>query len=154
MQDIIQTVFASVEALAMEKNLDLKMMVPNDLINGKGDGKRIAQVVLNLLGNAIKFTEQGEVRVEVDLSNESFLVSVSDTGPGLSDTDQAKIFEEFQQADGSSTREKGGTGLGLSISKKIVEMHGGKIGVASTLGKGSKFWFTLPIKVDKQTEQL
>lgn len=154
MQDIIQTVFASVEALAMEKNLDLKMMVPNDLITGKGDGKRIAQVVLNLLGNAIKFTEQGEVRVEVDLSNESFLVSVSDTGPGLSDTDQAKIFEEFQQADGSSTREKGGTGLGLSISKKIIEMHGGKIGVESTLGEGSKFWFTLPIKVDEQTEQL
>ena len=153
MQDIIQTVFASVEALAMEKNLDLKMIVPNDLISGKGDGQHIAQVILNLLGNAIKFTEQGEVRVEVGLSSESFLVSVSDTGPGLSETDQAKIFEEFQQADGSSTRKKGGTGLGLSISKKIIEMHGGKIGVKSTPGTGSKFWFTLPIKVDKQTEQ-
>jgi signal transduction histidine kinase len=153
MQDIIQTVFASVEALAMEKKLDLKMIVPNDLISGKGDGQRIAQVILNLLGNAIKFTDQGEVRVEVGLSNESFLVSVSDTGPGLSETDQAKIFEEFQQADGSSTRKKGGTGLGLSISKKIIEMHGGKIGVESTFGTGSKFWFTLPIKVDKQTEQ-
>jgi signal transduction histidine kinase len=153
MQDIIQTVFNSVEALAMEKKLDLKMIVPNDLIRGKGDGQRIAQVILNLLGNAIKFTDQGEVRVEVGLSNESFLVTVSDTGPGLSETDQAKIFEEFQQADGSSTRKKGGTGLGLSISKKIIEMHGGKIGVESTLGTGSKFWFTLPIKVDKQTEQ-
>ena len=152
-QEIIQTVLASVEALAMEKELCLKMTVPNDLISGKGDGQRIAQVVLNLLGNAIKFTDQGEVRVEVGLSNESFLVSVSDTGPGLSETDQAKIFEEFQQADGSSTRKKGGTGLGLSISKKIIEMHGGKIGVESTLGTGSKFWFTLPIKVDKQTEQ-
>jgi signal transduction histidine kinase len=154
MQDIIQTVFASVEALAMEKNLDLKMSVPNDLINGKGDGQRIAQVVLNLLGNAIKFTDQGEVGVEVAVSNQSFLITVSDTGAGLSETDQVKIFEEFQQADGSSTREKGGTGLGLSISKKIIEMHGGKIGVESTLGKGSKFWFTLPIKVEKQTEQL
>jgi len=148
MQEIIQTVFNSVEALAMEKKLDLKMIVPNDLISGKGDGQRIAQVILNLLGNAIKFTDQGEVRVEVGLSNESFLVSVLDTGPGLSETDQAKIFEEFQQADGSSTRKKGGTGLGLSISKKIIEMHGGKIGVESTLGTGSKFWFTLPIKVD------
>jgi len=154
MQDIIQTVFASVEALAIEKNLDLKRTVPKDLISGKGDGQRIAQVILNLLGNAIKFTDQGEVKVEVALSNESFLVSVSDTGPGLSKTDQVKIFGEFQQADGSSTREKGGTGLGLSISKKIIEMHGGKIGVESTLGKGSKFWFTLPIKVEKQTEQL
>ena len=153
MQDIIQTAFASVEALAMEKNLDLRMIVPKDLMSGKGDGQRIAQVILNLLGNAIKFTDQGEVRVEVALSNESFLVSVSDTGPGLSEKDQAEIFEEFQQADGSSTREKGGTGLGLSISKKIIEMHGGKIGVESTPGKGSMFWFTLPIKVDKQTEQ-
>ena len=153
MQDIIQTVFASVEALAMEKKLELKMVVPKDLICGKGDGQRIAQVILNLLGNAIKFTDQGEVRVEIALSNESFLVSVLDTGPGLSETDQAKIFEEFQQADGSSTRKKGGTGLGLSISKKIIEMHGGKIGVESTFGTGSKFWFTLPIKVEKQTEQ-
>ena len=153
MQDIIQTVFASVEALAMEKKLGLKMTVPDDLINGKGDGQRIAQVILNLLGNAIKFTDQGEVSVEAAISNDSFLVSVSDTGPGLSETDQIKIFEEFQQADGSSTRKNGGTGLGLSISKKIVEMHGGIIGVESTLGKGSRFWFTLPIQVDKQTEQ-
>jgi signal transduction histidine kinase len=81
------------------------------------------------------------------------LISVSDTGPGLSETDQLKIFEEFQQADGSSTRKKSGTGLGLSISKKIVEMHGGRIGVKSTLGKGSTFWFRLPIRVEKQTEQ-
>jgi signal transduction histidine kinase len=153
MQDIIQTVFTSVEALAVEKNLDLKTTVPNDLTNGKGDGQRIAQVVLNLIGNAIKFTDQGEVNVEAAVSNESFLISVSDTGPGLSETDQLKIFEEFQQADGSSTRKKSGTGLGLSISKKIVEMHGGRIGVESTLGKGSKFWFRLPIRVEKQTEQ-
>jgi signal transduction histidine kinase len=152
-QDIIQTVFASVEALAMEKKLGLKMTVPNDLISGKGDGQRIAQVILNLLGNAIKFTDQGEVSVEAAISNDSFLVSVSDTGPGLSETDLVRVFEEFQQADGSSTRKKGGTGLGLSISKRIVEMHGGIIGVESTLGKGSRFWFTLPIQVDKQTEQ-
>jgi signal transduction histidine kinase len=131
----------------------LKTTVPNDLANGKGDGQRIAQVVLNLLGNAIKFTDQGEVNVEAAVSNESFLISVSDTGPGISETDQLKIFEEFQQADGSSTRKKSGTGLGLSISKKIVEMHGGRIGVESTLGKGSKFWFRLPIRVEKQTEQ-
>ena len=153
MQDIIQTVFTSVEALAVEKNLGLKTTVPNDLTIGKGDGQRIAQVVLNLIGNAIKFTDQGEVNVEASVSNESFLISVSDTGPGLSETDQLKIFEEFQQADGSSTRKKGGTGLGLSISKKIVEMHGGRIGVESTLGKGSTFWFRLPIRVEKQTEQ-
>ena len=152
MQDIVQTALTSVEALAVEKSLDLKIIVPKNLTTGKGDGQRIAQVILNLLGNAIKFTDQGEVKVEAGVSNKSFLVSVSDTGPGLSETDRLKIFEEFQQADGSNTREKGGTGLGLSISKKIVEMHGGRIGVESALGKGSRFWFTLPTRVEKQTE--
>ena len=153
MQDIIHTAFNSVEALAVEKNLDLNINVPDMLAHGKGAGQRIAQVMLNLLGNAIKFTDQGHVDVNVDVSNESFLVSVSDTGPGLSQEDQQKIFEEFRQADGSSTRKKGGTGLGLSISKKIVEMHGGSIGVESVPGEGSRFWFTLPIRVDKQTER-
>jgi signal transduction histidine kinase/HAMP domain-containing protein len=153
MQDVIQTVFTSVEALAVEKNLDLKVIVPKDLTTGKGDEQRIAQLILNLLGNAIKFTEQGEVKVEATVSNETFLVSVSDTGPGLSDADQKKIFEEFHQADESSTRKRGGTGLGLSISKKIVEMHGGRIWVESTLGKGSTFWFTLPIRVERQMEK-
>jgi signal transduction histidine kinase len=153
MQDIIQTVFTSVEALAAEKNLNLKVKIPGILETGKGDEQRIAQVILNLLGNAIKFTEQGKVDVAATVSNESFLVSVTDTGPGLSETDQKKIFEEFRQADGSSTRVKGGTGLGLSISKKIVEMHGGRIWVDSSLGKGSTFSFTLPIRVEMQMEQ-
>ncbi|MEN8809310.1 MAG: ATP-binding protein [Desulfobacterales bacterium] len=150
MQDVIQTVFTSVEALASEKKLDLKMKVPEVLKTGKGDEQRIAQVILNLLGNAIKFTEQGKVEVEATVSNESFLISVSDTGPGLSETDQKNIFDEFRQADASSTRAKGGTGLGLSISKKIVEMHGGRIWVDSSLGKGSTFSFTLPIRVERQ----
>lgn len=153
MQDLIQTVYTSVEALAAEKNLDLKMTVSEVLKNGKGDEQRIAQVILNLLGNAIKFTEQGEVAVEATVSNDSFLISVSDTGPGLSETDQKNIFDEFRQADGSSARAKGGTGLGLSISKKIVEMHGGRIWVDSILGKGSTFSFTLPIRVERQMER-
>jgi signal transduction histidine kinase len=153
MQDIIHTVFTSVEAMAAEKNLDLKVKIPGVLKIGKGDQQRIAQVILNLLGNAIKFTEEGKIVVEATVSNESFLVSVSDTGPGLSETDQKKIFEEFRQADASSTRVKGGTGLGLSISKKIVEMHGGRIWVDSSLGKGSTFSFTLPIRVERQMEQ-
>ena len=150
MNEVVQAAFTSVEALAAEKKLELKVMVPTDLTIGKGDEQRIAQVLLNLLGNAIKFTEEGEVRVEVTASNETFLVSVSDTGPGLSEADQNKIFEDFQQADSSSTRGKDGTGLGLSISKRIIEMHGGHIWVESTLGKGLTFWFKLPIRVERQ----
>jgi signal transduction histidine kinase len=153
MGDVIQTVFTSVEALAAEKDLDLKVEVSKDLTIGKGDEQRIAQVILNLVGNAIKFTDEGEVKIEVTVSNETFLVSVHDTGPGVTEADQQRIFDEFQQADGSSTRKKGGTGLGLSISKKIIDMHGGRIWVESTLGKGSTFRFTLPIRVEKQRKQ-
>jgi signal transduction histidine kinase len=150
MGEVVQTVFTSVEALAVEKKLGLKAVVLPDLTTGRGDEQRIAQVLLNLLGNAIKFTDEGEVRVEVTASNETFLVSVSDTGPGLSEADQKRIFEEFRQVDGSSTREKGGSGLGLSIAKKIVEMHGGRIWVESIPGEGSIFRFTLPVRVEKQ----
>ncbi|MDJ0828536.1 MAG: PAS domain-containing sensor histidine kinase, partial [Desulfobacterales bacterium] len=146
MADVIQTVITSVEALAAEKNLKLNVTVPADLKIGRGDQQRIAQVLLNLVGNAIKFTERGEVKVEVGVSNETFLISVIDTGPGILAADQKKIFKEFQQADGSSTRKKGGTGLGLSIAKRIVEMHGGQIWVESIPGKGSNFRFTLPLR--------
>ena len=117
-----------------------------------GDEQRIVQVFLNLVGNAIKFTEEGEVRVNVSVSDGNFLAAVSDTGPGLSKADQQRIFEEFHQADSSSTKRKGGTGLGLAISKKIVAMHGGRIWVESSPGQGATFWFTLPVRVEQQKE--
>ncbi len=150
MEEVIQTVFTATELLATEKNLALKVSVPRNLPPGRGDGQRISQVLLNLVGNAIKFTEEGEVRVEVTNSNGMFLISVSDTGSGLSEADQQKIFEEFNQADNSTTRKKGGTGLGLSIAKRITEMHGGHIWVESNLGKGSTFRFTVPVRVERQ----
>jgi signal transduction histidine kinase len=153
MGEVVQTVFTAVEALAAEKKLELKARISPDLSVARGDEQRIAQVLLNLLGNAIKFTDEGQVRVEVTDSDETFLVSVTDTGPGLSEADQETIFEEFQQADGSSTREKGGSGLGLSISKKIVEMHGGRIWVESDVGEGSTFRFTLPVRVERQGDE-
>ncbi len=81
-----------------------------------------------------------------------FHLSVRDTGPGISAADQAKLFQEFQQADNTITRSKGGTGLGLAISKRIIEMHGGKIWVDSALGQGSTFAFTLPVRVERQVE--
>ena len=85
-------------------------------------------------------------------NNGAFYVSVRDTGPGISATDQAKLFQEFQQADYAITRKKGGTGLGLAISKRIIEMHGGKIWVESQPGQGSTFAFTLPVIVERQVE--
>jgi signal transduction histidine kinase len=153
MGEVVQTAITAVEALAVEKKLELKTRVPQDLSIARGDEQRIAQVLLNLLGNAIKFTDEGEVRVEVTDSDETFLVSVADTGPGISEADQQIIFKEFQQADGSSTRQKGGSGLGLSIVKKIVKMHGGRIWVESDVGKGSTFRFTLPVRVDRQRDE-
>jgi GAF domain-containing protein len=150
MEEVTHAVATNVESLAAEKKLGLRVTVPPDLPPGRGDSRRIAQVLLNLVGNAIKFTEAGEVRVEVTLADDTFVVSVADTGPGISEADQAKIFEEFQQADSSSTRKKGGTGLGLAIAKRIVEMHGGRIWVESRLGRGSTFRFALPVRVDRQ----
>jgi signal transduction histidine kinase len=146
MQDIVQTVFTGVESLAAEKRLALKATTAQDLPLGHGDERRLNQVLLNLVGNAIKFTEAGEVNIEAKVFNTAFLVAVSDTGPGIPLSDQAKIFEEFQQVDSTSTRKKGGTGLGLSISKCIVEMHGGRIWVESSPGKGSTFSFTIPFR--------
>ena len=150
MTELIQTVLISVESLASEKGLSLKVELSDNLPLGKGDDQRLAQVLLNLLGNAIKFAEEGEVLVQANALEQSFQVSVSDTGAGISDDDLQIVFNEFQQVDGSSTKSKGGTGLGLAIAKKIIEMHGGRIWVTSDLGKGSIFSFSVPIRVEQQ----
>jgi GAF domain-containing protein len=147
LEDVTQTVYSAVEALAIDKKLAFKTDVAPDLPRGRGDERRLSQVLLNLVGNAIKFTDAGEVVISASASNGAFNVSVRDTGPGISSADQAKLFQEFQQADNSITKQKGGTGLGLAISKRIVEMHGGKIWLESTVGKGSTFFVTLPIQV-------
>jgi GAF domain-containing protein/anti-sigma regulatory factor (Ser/Thr protein kinase) len=146
LRDVVQTVATAVEALAAEKQLALKVAIAPDLPRGRGDERRLAQVLLNLVGNAIKFTEAGEVRVEATAADGRFVVAVTDTGPGIAAADQERIFEEFQQADTSSTRKKGGTGLGLSIARRIVEMHGGRLGVESEPGRGSTFRFTVPVR--------
>jgi signal transduction histidine kinase len=118
----------------------------------RGDGRRSTQVLINLVGNAIKFTDAGEIAIKAEAQNGSFHVSVRDTGPGISSADQARLFQEFQQADNAITRKKGGTGLGLAISKRIIEMHGGRIWVESQPGQGSTFAFTLPVIVERQVE--
>jgi GAF domain-containing protein len=150
--DIAQTVRSTLEPLATDKKLAFKVEVPAELPPGYGDGRRLTQVLINLVGNAIKFTDKGEVAIKAEANNGAFRVSVRDTGPGISTTDQAKLFQEFQQADNSITRRKGGTGLGLAISKRIVEMHGGRIWIDSTVGQGSTFTFTVPVHVERQVE--
>jgi GAF domain-containing protein len=149
-QDIAQTVRSTLEPLATDKKLAFKVEVASQLPSGRGDGRRLTQVLINLVGNAIKFTDVGEVAIKAEANNGAFHVSVRDTGPGISAADQAKLFQEFQQADNAITRKKGGTGLGLAISKRIIEMHGGKIWVESQPGQGSTFAFTLPVVVEQQ----
>jgi signal transduction histidine kinase len=151
-QDIAQTVRSTLEPLAADKKLGFKVEVAPQLPSGRGDGRRLTQVLINLVGNAIKFTDTGEVAIKAEANNGSFHVSVRDTGPGISAADQAKLFQEFQQADNAITRKKGGTGLGLAISKRIIEMHGGRIWVESQPGHGSTFTFTLPVIVERQVE--
>jgi signal transduction histidine kinase len=149
-RDVVNGVFVAVESLATEKKIALKVEVPTDLPVGRGDERRLTQVLLNLVGNAIKFTDKGEVAIKASANNGAYTVAVCDTGPGIGESDRVKIFEEFQQADSSATKKKGGTGLGLSIAKRIVELHGGRIWVESDIGHGSTFSFTVPVKVDKQ----
>jgi signal transduction histidine kinase len=151
-EDIAQTVRSTLEPLATDKKLAFKVEVAAKLPAGHGDGRRLTQVLINLVGNAIKFTDAGEIVITAGSADGSFQVSVRDTGPGISMADQVKLFQEFQQADNTITRKKGGTGLGLAISKRIIEMHGGKIWVESQVGQGSTFSFTLPVRVERQVE--
>jgi signal transduction histidine kinase len=149
---VVQTVIAATESLARGKGLKLKATIDEGLPTGLGDERRLAQVLLNLVGNAIKFTDQGGIEIAARMREGRFEISVIDTGPGIAPEDQARIFEEFQQVDNTSTRKKGGTGLGLAISRRIVAMHGGELTVESKVGQGSTFRVTLPVRVEKQLE--
>jgi signal transduction histidine kinase len=150
LKEVVDGVIIALEPLAVEKRLAFKAYLPARLPTGQGDERRLFQVLLNLVGNAIKFTDKGEVAIKASEANGSFTVAVCDSGPGISQSDQARIFGEFQQADSSSTRRKGGTGLGLSIAKRIIEMHNGRIWVESDVDKGSTFFFTLPVRVHRE----
>ncbi|MCG6507557.1 ATP-binding protein, partial [Vibrio parahaemolyticus] len=118
-----------------------------------GDPLRIKQIMLNFVSNAIKFSEQGEVtmRLRGEASSESVMAlhfSVQDNGIGLSEEEQLKVFDNFQQADSSTTRKYGGTGLGLAICKRIAHLMGGEVGVESRPGEGSTFWLALELSID------
>ena len=134
------------------KGLALTSTVADNLPIGRGDERRLTQVLLNITGNAVKFTDTGLVSITARTADDTFEIAVRDTGPGIAAQDQSLIFEEFRQVNSSSTRQKGGTGLGLAISRRIMEMHGGTISVESELGSGSTFTLKFQIRVEEDAE--
>jgi len=146
-EDVLETVRASLRSLASEKGLDFAVVASADVPLAYGDGKRITQCLLNLAGNAIKFTKQGRVEIGAELRGDTLVYRVSDTGIGIPADQLENVFAEFRQVDATIAREYGGTGLGLSITKKFVELHGGRIRVESELGRGSTFSFEVPLRL-------
>jgi signal transduction histidine kinase/DNA-binding response OmpR family regulator/putative methionine-R-sulfoxide reductase with GAF domain len=143
---IITSVMSTAVALVKDKGVELQTSLPDDLPVIRADSRRVRQVLLNLVGNAAKFTEEGFIRVEAAFDEEEVTISVVDSGIGIPKDKLEMIFEAFTQVDASSTRRAGGTGLGLSICQSFVEMHGGRIWVESEIGEGSTFSFALPIE--------
>ncbi|HUI90472.1 MAG TPA: GAF domain-containing protein [Anaerolineales bacterium] len=159
MADVINSVMSTVVGLIKDKPVKLVRNIQGDLPTVRADAIRVRQVLLNLLSNAAKFTSEGSITVDAEVAtgpagHPEILVSVTDTGPGIEPKDQAKLFQPFSQVDDSLTRRTGGTGLGLSISQQLIQMHGGRIGLNSTVGKGSTFYFTLPIYRGKEETSL
>jgi two-component system, sensor histidine kinase and response regulator len=148
LEEVLDNVAALIGPKAADKELELLFDVPSDLPrNLKGDPLRLGQVIINYANNAVKFTEYGQIVVRVSRvvdAGEGLLLrfEVEDTGIGLSQEEQRRLFQSFQQADASTTRQFGGTGLGLAISKNLSGLMGGEVGVESSPGKGSMFWFT------------
>jgi len=141
--DVIELIRASADA----KSLSLRADVASTLPTAWADRARIRQVLVNLMANAVKFTEHGGVTVRATIVDGWITVAVVDTGVGIPPEAQTYIFDEFRQVDASTTRRYGGTGLGLAISKRLIALHGGRIWVESTVGVGSTFLFTLPVRV-------
>lgn len=147
--DTITSVMSTAIGLVKDKAVKLKQEIEPNLPTIRGDPMRIRQILLNLISNASKFTDEGSIKVTAAPHKSptgvlEVIVSVTDTGPGISTEDQAKLFRAFSQVDSSATRKTGGTGLGLSISQRLVDMHGGRIGIHSVVGEGTTFYFTIP----------
>ncbi|MCB9450056.1 MAG: hypothetical protein H6672_01370 [Anaerolineaceae bacterium] len=153
--DIVADVLQTSQILTKDKPVIIHAIDMPDMPPVYGDAVRIRQIILNLLSNAAKFTEHGEIIVSYGLEDEhTAFVKVTDTGIGMSPEDLSVIFQRFEQVDGSSTRRAGGTGLGLNITRHLIQMHEGEIYVESELGKGSSFWFTLPVYVTEESRTL
>jgi signal transduction histidine kinase len=146
-REVVDIVHVSLRSLAAEKGLEFTTRVPDDIPVAYGDNRRLTQCLMNLAGNAIKFTKQGQVEIGVELAGDELIYRVTDTGIGIPENELENVFGEFRQVDATVTREFGGTGLGLSITKKFVEMHGGRIWIESKFGEGCTFFFAVPLRV-------
>ncbi|AFY57849.1 signal transduction histidine kinase [Rivularia sp. PCC 7116] len=142
---LVDVVLTFSQSLVGKKELQLINSVPDNLPLAYADEHRLEQILFNIIGNSIKFTESGRVEVVASEDKGKLTITISDTGIGIPPEKHEKIFESFEQADGSTSREYGGTGLGLAVTKQLVELHGGTIWVDSEVGKGSSFSFTLPV---------
>jgi len=155
--EMVNSVLSTAKGLVKEKPIHLIPKIPADMPAVRGDTMRVRQVLLNLISNASKFTDEGTITVEAKVQTgpngkPEALINVIDTGPGISAEGQEKLFKAFSQVDGSATRKSGGSGLGLSICANLVQLHNGRISVHSEEGKGSTFWFTLPLFHQPQEE--
>jgi len=157
--DLINSAMSTAVGLVKDKPIRLNTVVPENMPQVRADSTRVRQVLINFLSNAAKFTDEGTITVEAALvigpkGKTEALVTVTDSGPGIAQQDQGKLFLPFSQVDDSPTRKTGGTGLGLSICRSLIEMHGGRIGLLrSEVGKGSTFFFTLPVSVPNAEEE-
>ncbi len=146
--DLIERAITVVEPLKENRPIKLGMELEDNLPTLKTDRMKLQQILINLLSNAIKFTQEGEVKVRAARASDRILISVSDTGPGIAESDLPKIFEEFRQVGSSARASRSGTGLGLTITRRLVELLGGEISVTSSLGSGSTFIVTLPVEIE------
>ena len=154
LSDLINSVMSTVVGLIKDKPIALKHNLSTDIPPLRVDPTKVRQILINLFSNAAKFTDEGSITIDAGLQKtetglQEVLISVTDTGTGIAEHDQNKLFQPFSQVDASATRKTGGSGLGLSISRHLVEMHGGRIGLSSEPGKGSIFFFTLPVPSTK-----
>jgi signal transduction histidine kinase len=151
--ELFRGIISTSIGLVKDKPLQIRPDFPDNLPRVWADPTRVRQIILNLMSNAIKFTQTGSVTLHAHVADQNVVVSVVDTGIGISEKALGLIFDRFQQAEGDTDKQYGGTGLGLDISRQLARMHGGELTVQSTVGRGSTFAFALPILVEQHVEE-